>query len=123
MGGWETILTFAALAVVFVVVLGIWRPTASEAATIGSYAELKSRDGTCKYKTQTSEVKLPDTDNDERADVCDICLGADNKQDRDADGLPDGCDKEPDDSSVVVCSVPIKNDKNKRCQATLVATK
>lgn len=39
---------------------------------------------------------LPDTDNDNVTDACDICPGGDDNEDSDSDGIPDACDQEGD---------------------------
>lgn len=36
-----------------------------------------------------------DNDNDRHPDDCDVCLGASDEADDDKDGVPNGCDKEP----------------------------
>ena len=62
----------------------------------------------CKDRTSalgTMAGTIVDEDNDGYADVCDYCLGVDNRIDLDGDGMPDGCEapSDVDDNSKFDC--------------------
>jgi hypothetical protein len=60
---------------------------------------LKITNDACKLKGERAKAEgteFTDKDGDCYPDVCDICLGGSNNQDKDLDGMPDDCDDDPD---------------------------
>lgn len=101
----------------FFVMIGIFRPTASEAGTFFSSQTLKAKDEACLLDWQRATdlgKTSPDTDGDGRLDRCDICLNGDNGLDADGDGMPDYCDKDLTDPTVNTCR--FRTTKDGRCE-------
>ena len=104
------IITFVLLGILLIVYLAIFRPTASEAGTFFSSETLKAKDSKCKFDTERASVKPLDSDDDGRADACDICVNGKNDEDNDLDGMPIHCDKNDNDRTIVACSRTITKD-------------
>jgi len=117
--GFVEIIALVLAAVVAVVSIGIFMPPASHASRFFSTTVLESDDSICLLKTKKDielGKKITDTDNDRRDDGCDICVNGKNTEDRDKDGMPDCCDKYPDDSTKIVCGGTLTKDERCICQ-------
>ncbi|MCB9362482.1 hypothetical protein H6504_03520 [Candidatus Woesearchaeota archaeon] len=58
----------------------------------------------CMKDQELNNKNQEDCDNDGIYDVCDFCLGADNRLDGDNDGTPDHCDEDPGNSKKKKCN-------------------
>ena len=114
------------LSIILVVVIFIFRPTSSEAGTFFSSETLKAKDAKCEFDTSRAEQKgmviskdTNDRDTDGRLDTCDVCVSCDKgdsgAQDDDLDGMPNYCDKEKLDRTVVACDSGMRMTKDGRC--------
>ena len=124
--GWGTLATVAMVFLVVVVSYFMFRPASSEVANLFSSETLKARDSKCLLDGQRAQERgqqIEDIDKDSRPDNCDICVCAHesckNEKDNDFDGMPNGCDKNENDRSIVACRGTRTNDG--RCLVDLVS--
>ncbi len=103
----ELIMWLAVVSLVAFVMLSFFRRTSSETGTFFSSETLGIKDSKCKFDTERASGKPLDSDKDGRADACDICVGisgkGNNDEDNDLDKMPDYCDKDSNDRTVIAC--------------------
>lgn len=96
------------LALLILVLASYWiYKTQKTSGTIISPELRRADDQKCKFDTQRDQElgkKIIDTDNDQRADYCDICTNGNNNEDSDGDYMPDNCDKASNDRTIAECS-------------------
>lgn len=99
-------LLYAALFVI-VIGVGIWLQSSNIMKPLQRFSteDLKLQTMKCQSEVQNNILKgqsYIDIDKDQCLDSYDACLGGDNT-DKDLDGLPDACDKNPDDPTIIEC--------------------
>jgi len=125
----ETVIVAVLLLIVLVTIsFNLWRSQTLFGAKYNEL-ELKTNARSCQAQGALAEVKF-DKDfgnmGDGFPDGCDLCLGGDDAQDKDNDGIPDSCD--PDDENPPEKKMTLKslceskevkgtwNDKKKQCK-------
>lgn len=116
-------------AIALLVSFGIFYRPAGAAARFFSTQTLQADDSICKIQTQKQVTnglildKNNDADQDGRLDKCDICVKcndvdpkeSDNDKDSDGDGMPDYCDENKNDRTIVTCKSSMKVTNDGRC--------
>lgn len=116
--GWDTILEIVMVGAILVVLLWIFRPTASEAGMFFSSQTLEIKDKECLLEGQKVK-EFADRDGDKRPDWCDVCPDGNNNDDNDGDRMPNHCDEKPNDRTSVACRFKTTNDG--RCVEDIVS--
>lgn len=112
--------------IALLVLLFIFKGPASAAGRLISSRALQELDDACKLETQNEVdkgLKLgenKDLDKDGRLDRCDICVSctgenSNNDIDSDGDKMPDYCDQDLQDRTVVACKNSMKETNDGRC--------